>query len=182
MPLSQMWNQMPEAKSRAVYVASKGRNAAEFVDLFSFEMSHYFVVPLAAHSIKRPSLKAQARESMIVAQVSKTALWTLVSTNLLFVLLGVFLSVLALRAMSEDSHQVQLRLGVAGLTAQLFDEKKIKNSIDNETDLFKGESGVYNTSTRVLVQKTNLHGIIFTTSDVISDSDGDGNFEGEGED
>lgn len=63
----------------------------------------------------------------------------LVATNLLFVGLGVALSITALMALSDNKHvrHVQARLNMTGLTAQLLEGVFAQRKAKNDKQLFK---------------------------------------------
>lgn len=86
-----------------------------FIDACSLGMSKVMTLPLASQTTGRPARLVQRRISKVITKLPKAALWSLVSANLLFASLGLFLTTLALFVTSPDIHQVQVRLGVAVL-------------------------------------------------------------------
>lgn len=86
-----------------------------------------------------PAIAAQERSSLIVARVPKGPLFTVVVLDLLFVVIGIAFSILALVSSSGDQNadvrDVQARLSVAGLVADRFEGRYAREPI---TDLKEG--------------------------------------------
>jgi hypothetical protein len=122
-----------EVRGQASVLATTSK---EFVDIFSRGSSRALLFPFAGQVEARPALLVQSRSSKIVSKVPKAAVWLLVVSNLLFLLLAIGLTIFALVVSSKDPnvHQVHTRLGVSGLASQLFEEgygqRKVKDSVE----------------------------------------------------
>jgi hypothetical protein len=144
--------------SEANYLAT---NVDEFVKFFTRGMARAYVVPLGPQSSPRPALLVQSRNSRIVSQVPKAALWLLVTANLLYIILAISLTVLALVVTSMDVQQLQTRLNVTGLAAQLFEGAYAGRQVRDEKELFEASARVDGGVKRVGVQRTRTGGTTF---------------------
>ncbi|KAL1603833.1 hypothetical protein SLS60_005424 [Paraconiothyrium brasiliense] len=113
---------------------------AAFIRAFEIGMSRAYSFPLASQLSSRASLLAQVRSSKVVTRLPVAALWTLVVANVGFALLGLGLAIWAMRLATPDVHQTQMRLGVAGLAAALFDHEKFEQSARADDGLFSEKS------------------------------------------
>ncbi|KAK3208468.1 hypothetical protein GRF29_77g804171 [Pseudopithomyces chartarum] len=111
-----------------------------FIRAFELGMSKAYSFPLASQLSSRASLLAQLRTSKVVTRLPVAALWTLVIANVGFALLGLGLAIWAMRRATPEVHQVQLRLGVAGLASALFDHEKFEESAHAGDGLFTEKS------------------------------------------
>jgi hypothetical protein len=113
------------------------------------------------------AIVAQKRSSIIVARVPKAPLFTVIILDLLFVVIGIAFSVLALATSSGyqnvDVREVQARLGVVGLVADRFDRRSAKGGISDLKNGF-GEfrEGIVD-SDRVVLDRTADGGWEFAT-------------------
>lgn len=112
-----------------------------FIRAFEIAMSRGFSFPLASQLSGRASLLAQVRTTKVVTRLPVAALWTLVVANVGFAMLGLGLAIWAFGLASESVHQVQMRLGVAGLASALFDREKFEESAHADDGLFAEKSG-----------------------------------------
>ncbi|KAF1986855.1 hypothetical protein K402DRAFT_376826 [Aulographum hederae CBS 113979] len=111
---------------------------------------------LAAASSPRPAEKVQQRQTVLVAKVSAGTLWALVVANLLYAVVGVVLSVLAVRAVRGDREgvfQLQTRLSVWGLVAERFEGRYAERQVGSSRGLFKENEGVLS-GARVVGRRT----------------------------
>ncbi|KAI8931207.1 hypothetical protein NX059_011556 [Plenodomus lindquistii] len=92
----------------------------EYYALYELAMARFHLMPLAAHTIPETSPTSQRRVKSIEAKVPAAALWSIVAANSLFAALALVVAILAWRASSDQVHQIQLRLGITGLTAALL--------------------------------------------------------------
>lgn len=137
MPMSAMWRKFTTQITQATHEANVlAESVDHYVDLFSRGMSRRYTTQFAGQTSSRPSLLVQSRNSRLVSKVPKTAIWILVSANLLFIVLALGLTGFALAASSADVYQVYTRLGVAGLAAQLFEGSYARRVVKNNEELF----------------------------------------------
>jgi hypothetical protein len=131
---STRWFIFAEAKASIFATTSK-----EYVDIYSHGISQALLFPFAGQVERRPALLVQSRSSKIVSKVPKAAVWLLVVSNILFLLLAIGLTIFALVVSSKDQnvHQVHTRLGVSGLASQLFEEGYGQRKVIDSDELFE---------------------------------------------
>ena len=132
-------------------------------------MSKAYSFPLASQLISRASVLGQLRTSKVVTQLPVAALWTLVMANVAFTLLGLGLAIWAWRKATPTVHQVQLRLGVAGLASALFDREKFEQSARADDGLFSEKIAKdlrNNEVKRIGFKRTETGGSTFAVYDV----------------
>jgi hypothetical protein len=137
-----------------------------FISAFEIGMSKAYSFPLASQLSSRASLSAQVRSSKVVTRLPVAALWTLVVANVGFAILGVGLAIWAMRLASPAVHQTQMRLGVAGLAAALFDRETFEQSARGDNGLFseKSERGAVDAK-RIGFKQTETGGSTFAVYD-----------------
>jgi hypothetical protein len=133
-----------------------------YLKLFNLEMSRILIIPLAVHTVSETSPTSQLRTKRIVAKVSMAALWLLVLANMLFAVLATAVAFMAWKASSEKVHQVQSRLGIAGLATSLFDQESSRGRVESSRELFHENHPDACPEIAVGVRKTQLGGAIFT--------------------
>lgn len=89
----------------------------------------------------RPALAAQQREEFLVAKVHAAPLFTLIGANLLFVVLGVVLTAVALINSGGEVREVQARLSLKGLVADRFASTVETKGIGHMDDKFEEIGG-----------------------------------------
>jgi hypothetical protein len=94
-----------------------------FIRSFEVGMSKAYSYPLASQLSPRPSFLVQERYVKAVTSLPVTALWFLVTANLVYALLGMILTFWAFLKLTEGVGQAQGKLGVASLVNALFDGK-----------------------------------------------------------
>jgi hypothetical protein len=106
-----------------------------------------------------PALAVQERTSFLVARVPAAPLFTLVIANLLFVLLGIILTAIAIRTSGGEVREVQARLSIAGLVADRFEEQRGREGVEKMNDYFEEKVG--NDSMRVAIDRGNGGGYTY---------------------
>jgi hypothetical protein len=106
-----------------------------------------------------PAVAAQERQSFLVSRVPAAPLFTLVIANLLFVLLGIILTSIAIWTSGGEVREVQARLSIGGLVADRFEEKRGKDGIEKMDDSFEEKDG--NGSMRVAIDRGNGGGYTY---------------------
>lgn len=96
-----------------------------------------------------PALAAQERSSLLVARVPAAPLFTLVAANLLFVTLGVILTLIALSTSSGEVRDVQARLSIVGLVADRFEGMKARRGVESIDELFEERDGQRSTQVAI---------------------------------
>jgi hypothetical protein len=97
-----------------------------------------------------PAVKAQERQSFLVSRVPAAPLFALVISNLLFVLLGIILTGIAIRTSGGEVREVQARLSIVGLVVDRFEEQRGRDGVEKMDDYFDG-----NDSMRVAIDHGN---------------------------
>lgn len=130
----------------------------DMVNATAFSFSKDFASVLGAQTVQTPAEKAQSRNALLVSQVPKSALWTLILANLIYALLGISLAILAFLAFSNDVHQLNVRFSVAGLVAGLFERPFSHRPVNGETDLFEEDAREDLLPKRIATRRTNEGG------------------------
>lgn len=129
---------MARRKAKALTEANDGHATPEhFLRAYEVSISKALAVPLVVHTVSAPATYVQRRTVRVATEISRLSLWLLVVSTLLFAFLGLVVAVAAARITSLDVHQVQVRLSIAGLAAQLFDSEFSGQSARGSTDLFE---------------------------------------------
>jgi hypothetical protein len=137
-----------------------------FIDTWIKAVTSVLSYPLAGQSSSRPAELVQQRVAKVVTKLPISALWILVVANMSYALLGLVLAILALMTNSPDVHQVQARLGVAGLTASLFERVYSEKVVRSDTELFAEHGAKTGYVKKVGVRRTDTGGSAFTLSEV----------------
>lgn len=138
---------------QAATLAGLADSAQDIANQMAVSFSKVFLSGGADVLQPQPAIAAQQRTSFIVARVPKAPLFTVVALDLLFALLGLVLTVLAMSSSSgknKEVREIQSRLMIAGLVADRF-EKEARmpiTSIDEAFSEYEGEKG-----TRVIIEK-----------------------------
>ncbi|KAF2005420.1 hypothetical protein P154DRAFT_616245 [Amniculicola lignicola CBS 123094] len=166
MPAASLFSTMPHYFDTAVDDANRIRTSTSaMVTEFSKSMSHLFAATLSGQLSARPSPYVQKKVSILVSQMPKAALWTLVVSNLLFAGIGVVLAGIAWRVSGEEVQQIQMRLGIPGLTADVFEKRNNGLQVKSERGLFQENDVVEPVVRRVGVRRTDTGGTVFGSSD-----------------
>ncbi|KAF1939998.1 hypothetical protein EJ02DRAFT_495830 [Clathrospora elynae] len=133
-----------------------------YIESFSKTLSEKFLTPFAGVSEPRPAIHVQTRALQVVTRVPKTAIWTLCATNMLFALFAFVMAIFALMAASVDVHQVQTRLSISGLAAQLFEQTQANHQVARTAQLFgKNTEEKPGEIKAVRIQRTETGGTLF---------------------
>ena len=160
-----VWGNMADAFTTAVDDANQAQNSSiDMTNAYSLAMSQRFVATLSGQLSDRPSPKVQRRKTILITQMPRAALWTLVSLNLLFALFGIVLAGIALVVLTVDVQQTQMKLSIAGLTAVVFEKRNSELRVKRETDLFQ-EHDKDPVLRRIGVVRTDTGGISFSASE-----------------
>lgn len=148
------------ALDMATYDVRDSPTMDTFISAYARASSRLYLSFLIAQCSPRPVLAAQSRTSSVVTKVPKTAVWILVTANLLFAFFGIVLTILALVANSPDVHQVQIRMNITGLAAQLFEGRSAQERAKNSKQLFEERDGEGDRMVkRVAVERTDKGGM-----------------------
>lgn len=113
------------------------------MDSYSIGASRTALAYIGGQSSSQPANRVQRRNTILVAKVSKASLWTLIAANLFYAIVGIVLTVFAIAASSRDTRQLQTRLSISGLVAEIFEKSHPMGDADNnEMDLFRENVGL----------------------------------------
>lgn len=135
--------------------------AQEVANRFAKTYSRTVLGAIGGALLSAPAVEAQTRSSKLVAKVPKGPLACLVVANLLLVLLGLILTVLAFLALSGDVGDVQARLGITSLVGAHFEADKGEVAVEKIDHLFQERNG--GDGLRVGVERSALGGWKFTS-------------------
>jgi hypothetical protein len=138
---------------QAALMATYSQSAQELADKIALAYSQVGLAVGAQVVHLSPALAVQERTSFLVARVPAAPLFTLVITNLLFVLLGIILTAIAIRTSGGEVREVQARLSIAGLVADRFEEQRGRDGVEKMDDYFEEKVG--NDSMRVAIDRDN---------------------------
>jgi hypothetical protein len=125
---------------QAASIAGLSNSAQEIADQFALAYSQTALAVASGAFEPRVALASQVREQILVARVPKAPLFALIATNLLLVLLGIILAIVALIASRGNTGEVQARLSIPALVAALFEENRAK-PVEEVEDMFEERHG-----------------------------------------
>lgn len=106
---------------------------------FANRVSQVSAAQLAGQVSPRVTLKEQIRSQPIVTRVPKTPFWIHIGVNLLYAMVGLTLTVLAILAVRNnlEVQQIQTRLSLPGLIAELFEKPHCERAAMSSKELFR---------------------------------------------
>lgn len=125
---------------QAASIAGLSNSAQEIADQFALAYSQTALAVASGAFEPRVALASQVREQILVARVPKAPLFALIATNLLLVLLGILLAIVALIANRGNTGEVQARLSIPALVAALFEVNRAK-PVEEIEDMFEERHG-----------------------------------------
>jgi hypothetical protein len=136
-----------------------------FIRSFEVGMSKAYSYPLASQLSPRPSFLVQERYVKAVTSLPVTALWFLVTANLVYALLGMILTFWAFLKLTEGVGQAQGKLGVASLVNALFDGKIPSERVAGEKkDDMLSDLEEKSSARRLGIMRTTDKGVDFVVS------------------
>ena len=118
-----------------------------------FAMSNCASLSVGASTLQpNVAIMAQERSTTLVARIPKAPLYTFVLANMLFVALGIALAVLAIARNGGEVREIQARLSIEGLVADIFEGRRAKERVESIDDLFDEMYG--QESTRVVIHNS----------------------------
>jgi hypothetical protein len=151
----------PSATSlqQAAAVAIFSDTAQELADKVAIAYSQTALALGAQSVLRSPAIAVQERQSFLVSRVPAAPLYILVATNLAFVLFGIFLTGIAIKASGGDVREVQARLSITGLVADRFEAHRGRDGVENMDDYFEEMEGI--DSMRVAISETDQNGFAY---------------------
>ena len=127
---------------QAASLATFSTTAQELADKIALAFSRVALAVGGQLVAPAPAQAAQLRSAPLVTRLPQAPLFTLVLANLLFALLGVVFTVRAVAsARGDDVPEVQARLSIPGLVANLFEGARAKEGVADVQELFAEQSG-----------------------------------------
>ncbi|KAL3452761.1 hypothetical protein BJX65DRAFT_302668 [Aspergillus insuetus] len=130
------------AMQEAISKAALSDTAQGFADSMAFAFSQAYLALGAETLERRPTYAVQDRRVSLVVRVPTAPLITLVVVNLLYVLCGFIFAAVALLVSAGSAGgvpDIQLRLTVAGLVADRFEEQRKINSSEKLFEEYSGK-------------------------------------------
>lgn len=129
-------------------------------DTYANGASRTALAYIGGQTSPRPAQRVQTRNTILVAKVSKASLWTLIASNIFYALVGIVLTAFAIMASTKDTRQLQTRLSISGLVAEIFEKSHSVGDFDNsEMDLFRENVGL--PSSRISVSMNEKGGLSY---------------------
>jgi hypothetical protein len=125
---------------QAASVAGLGNSAQDIADQFALAYSQTALAVASGAFEPRIAFASQLRQQILVARVPKAPLFALIAANLLLVLLGVVLAIVALIAVRGNTGEAQARLSIPTLVAALF-ETNMAKPVSEVEDMFGERHG-----------------------------------------
>jgi hypothetical protein len=125
---------------QAASVAGLGNSAQDIADQFALAYSQTALAVASGAFEPRAALASQVREQILVARVPKAPLFALVAANLLLVLLGIILAIVALITVRGNTGEVQARLSIPALVAARF-EVRVARPVNEVEDMYEERHG-----------------------------------------
>lgn len=125
---------------QAASIAGLSNSAQDIADQFAIAYSQTALAVASGAFEPRVALASQVREQILVARVPKAPLFALIATNLLLVLLGIILAIVALVANRGNTGELQARLSIPALVAALFEVNRAK-PVEEVEDMFEERHG-----------------------------------------
>ena len=149
----------PNLKTAASVAVATSKNAQQLADQYALSYSKA-ALAVGAQSVRRaPAIAVQDRTTLLVTRLPMAPLFALVIANLIFVLLGIVLTVLAFMSSGQHAREVKARLSIAGLVACCFEGQRIHQSVEAIEELFEEYEG--ETSSRLSVTQATAGGYVF---------------------
>lgn len=130
---------MQQATSLSMF----SNTSTEVADLVAAAYSRVVMSLVASAFQSTPGLEAQTRTSIIAARVPYAPLIALLAANLLLVVLGVILTLLAIASARGTAGEAQARLSIQAIVAQCFEgtgARRGVTSTDAMYDEYEGRS------------------------------------------
>jgi hypothetical protein len=134
---------------RAAWVAVQQQSVTAMEEYMALAYSRAFVVVAAGSIQPAPAEQVQLRSTKLVTRLPKAPLFLLVGANLLFVVVGLLLTFMAVVASmrSGETRELQARLSIEGLVALYFEGERARAPAKSIEELFwendgRGESRI----------------------------------------
>ncbi|CZT42240.1 uncharacterized protein RSE6_02097 [Rhynchosporium secalis] len=118
-----------------------GSSAQDVADGFALTYSQVALGVASAAFEERESVRAQRRETILVAKVGVVSLAVLLGANMALVVLGCVLLGFAVKAGKGETREVQARMSVGGVVASLFEGERGERPVVEVDDLFGERKG-----------------------------------------
>ncbi|KAF3932207.1 hypothetical protein ABW20_dc0109670 [Dactylellina cionopaga] len=147
----------------AILVAGISNTSQQVADKFALSFSRSILAATAGVLEPQINIQEQLRVQQLVARVPIAPLFTLVGANAAYALLGLIITIAALRSSPRVNSNVRERLSVLGLVANLFEFNRRGTYVTKPRELFE-ESHTANASSRVGMLANDQEGWEFAVS------------------
>jgi hypothetical protein len=145
-----------------MHIAAFSNTSQGLANAFATVFSQTTVGFAAGVMSPRPNTEEQTRNNLLIARVPKAPLYVLVLFDLIYAVLGIVLTGVALTVSGGGIAGVQAKLSVPGLVAEGFERHRVGRPAKKPEEFFEESEG--GGSGRVTVQRSILGGWIFNTS------------------
>ena len=146
-------------------LAAMSDTAEELAARMSFAYSSVALAVGSQVTSTSTAIAAQHRSSTLVTKVRPAALFTLIGANLLIVVVGLVLAVVAFTVVSgpsgtgSETYDIQTRLSVAGLVANQFEGLRASMGVEQLEQLFEEYDGRKEGVKRVIIDRVHSGGV-----------------------
>lgn len=127
---------------QAASIAALGDTAQNLADSFALSYSQTALAVSAGIFVPEEVIESQHRQNILVAKVPKAPLMSLIAANLLLVVLGIVLTVIAFISLQGETGEIQARLSIAALVAAHFEGDRSKKPVEHVDDIFEERDGL----------------------------------------
>lgn len=149
--------------AETLVTASMQNTPAEFLSVIADSWSVALVSEMAPVLMPERNIAQQTRAEMLVARVPFAPLFTVIALCVLYVLLGIGATVLALANNDTTTRDVAVRLGVAGIVAGWFNTPRYTTPGVEISEMFYGADEKTKQHFRVGITRTVHGGWVFSS-------------------
>lgn len=140
----------------ALTAALLANDAQDLADQFAVAYSK-IALAVGAQSVQgAPALAVQQRNTFLATRLPLAPLFSLVTANLLFVVVGIVMTVVALLNSGGGTREIQSRLSIVGLVADRFESTRASLPTRSLADVFEEHEG--KSSSHVVIERSTAGG------------------------
>ncbi|KAF4634092.1 hypothetical protein G7Y89_g4016 [Cudoniella acicularis] len=143
---------------QAENLATFSKITQELADKIALAYSKVALAIGAQGVTPRPALQAQERHSRLATRVEAAPLFTLVGAHLLFVIIGIVLTILELATSGGEVRGFQARLSIVGIVADRFERWRGVNGVHGMDHHFEEKFGNGNMRVAIDMEGGNGYG------------------------
>jgi len=159
VPMAYVGVAQSNLQTAASVAAASANDAQDLADQMALAYSKA-ALGVGAQSVQgAPALAVQERTSFLVTRLPMAPLFGLIISNLVFVLLGIILTGIALGTSGGEVQEIQARLSIVGLVADRFEGTRATGPAEEMDELFEEYNG--STSSRIVIERTTTGGYAY---------------------